>query len=503
MRNLYSFQERAVRWLRQEANTKCFLALDQGLGKTIIAAVDIRPPALVVCPASLKLNWRDELNRWRPELGVYVVDKPATFDPPKDADVIVINYDILYRVDMKALLPWAHTVILDESHYCKTLTSKRTKAASTLVRASTYARLLSGTPVVNRPIELFPMLKAIEAIKMDWRSFGRRYCSGWETPWGSFDVSGASHLEELYDRLGSYMLRMKKETVMPELPEKTYRLIELDVALPAQEKKFIRENVQTNTHAVPFEALSDVIKLNARRKLPMAFEHIDDVLRHEHKLVIFAWHTEIIEEIRARLSAQDIEVRVITGATSTKRRDEAVKAFQNDSRVRVFIGNIDAAGTGLTLTAARYVIFVETTWTPAKIHQAADRCHRIGQRNSVQVDILTIAQSVDAQQLHKIFDKTEIINSLIREGEVSMNEDLQTLLQRIHDDSARALEIIYEPEQTEISLDQARSRAADLIKQDETFIKKVADILGELGADKLSDLSAKQRVQFIQKLEAL
>lgn len=84
-----------------------------------------------------------------------------------------------------------------------------------------------------------------------------------------------------------------------------------------------------------------------------------------------------------------------------------------------------------------------------------------------------------------------------------MNEDLQTLLQRIHDDSARALEIIYEPEQTEISLDQARSRAADLIKQDETFIKKVADILGELGADKLSDLSAKQRVQFIQKLEAL
>ena len=403
MPKLRTYQSHAVTWL--STRPKAFLALEQGLGKTAIAATEIGPgKTLVVCPATLKLNWLVELKTWRPDLKVQVIYKASTAVDP-DVDVWIVNYDIMGKVNF----PKLSTLIADESHYLKSPSAQRTKNVVKLIKATPKVRLLSGTPVVNRPVELFSSLKAIDALKLDYISYARRYCAGWQTPWGSFDASGASHLEELYEKLSPFMLRMTKEEVLKELPAKAYRVIELDLPVSAEEKKLVKSQIALPKFSVPFEAISDILKLNAQRKLPLAIEHIENVLRSEQKVVVFAWHTDIIAQLAEAL--KDYGVVTLTGSTPNAKRQESVLAFQRSDKdsPRVFIGNIKAAGVGITLTASAYVVFVESTWTPADLHQAADRTHRIGQKRSVQVDILTISKSIDAIQLHKILDKTAVI----------------------------------------------------------------------------------------------
>jgi SWI/SNF-related matrix-associated actin-dependent regulator 1 of chromatin subfamily A len=509
--NLYSYQRDAVTWLA--ARPKAFLALDQGLGKTAVACTDMQFPALVVCPTTLKINWSRELQMWRPGSTFQIIDGSTKVIDP-DADLTIINYDILH----KFILPTTYnTLVIDECHYAKSATAKRTKACVKLIRSTPRVRLLSGTPVVNRPIELFALLKAIGGTKLDYINFGRRYCAGWTTPWGSFDVSGASRLEELYEKLSDYMLRVTKETALPELPSKTYRIVELDLPISAQEKKLLRQDIDRPAYAIPFEAIADIQKLNAQRKLPLAVEHIKNVLEHEQNVVIFAWHTDIINSLADSL--HDYGVVVITGSTAKDKRQSAVDDFQN-KKARVFIGNIKAAGVGITLTAASYVVFVETTWTPADLHQASDRCHRIGQKEHVQVDVLTISKSIDSMQLHSILDKTDIINQLVKEDHMDRSRllEIAVQLERFANELA---DLCSEPTRTPVSmpapapevkpeskaepksltLDDLRVLAKTRIDKDGNM-DTVKAALAELKADKLSALTKDQYSSFAKLLEA-
>ena len=396
--------------------------------------------------------------------------------------------------------------MIDECHYAKSATAKRTKACVKLIRSIPRVRLLSGTPVVNRPIELFALLKAIGGTKLDYINFGRRYCAGWTTPWGSFDVSGASRLEELYDKLSNSMLRVTKETALPQLPPKTYRIVELDLPITAQEKKLLRSDIDRPVHDIPFQAIADIQKLNAQRKLPLAVEHIKNVLEHVQNDVIFGWHTEIINTLADSL--HDYGVRVITGSTPKDARQNAVDDFQN-KKARVFIGNIKAAGVGITLTAASYVVFIETTWTPADLHQASDRCHRIGQKEHVQVDVLTISKSIDSMQLHSILDKTDIINQLVKEDAVE-NSQLVKIAKQLEHIAHELIESCMEPEAAplkpktkprDFSLDDLRTMAKMRIDTDGNM-DAVKAALAELKAEKLSALPKDQYSSFVQLLEA-
>jgi SWI/SNF-related matrix-associated actin-dependent regulator 1 of chromatin subfamily A len=498
--NLYTYQRDAVTWLA--ARPKAFLALDQGLGKTAVACTDMQFPALVVCPTTLKINWSRELEMWRPGSTFQIIDG-STKAIDRDADMTIINYDILH----KFILPTTYqTLVIDECHYAKSATAKRTKACVKLIRSIPKVRLLSGTPVVNRPIELFALLKAIGGTKLDYINFGRRYCAGWTTPWGSFDVSGASRLEELYDKLSNSMLRVTKETALPQLPPKTYRIVELDLPITAQEKKLLRSDIDRSVHEIPFQAIADIQKLNAQRKLPLAIEHIKNVLEHVQNVVIFGWHTEIINTLADSL--HDYGVRVITGSTPKDARQNAVDDFQN-KKARVFIGNIKAAGVGITLTAASYVVFVETTWTPADLHQASDRCHRIGQKEHVQVDVLTISKSIDSMQLHSILDKTDIINQLVKEDTVE-NSQLIKIAKQLEHIAHELIESCMEPEAAplkpktkprDFSLDDLRTMAKMRIDTDGNM-DAVKAALAELKAEKLSALPKDQYSSFVQLLEA-
>jgi SWI/SNF-related matrix-associated actin-dependent regulator of chromatin subfamily A-like protein 1 len=409
---LFKHQVQALEWLKPRP--KAILALDMGLGKSAIASLDLSIPAIVVCPASLKLNWKNELKIWRPELSVHVVKQAK--DALILADVTIVNYDILSKID----LPKHETLVIDECHYIKSHKAKRTKLLMGVIRSTPKVRLLSGTPISNRPNELWTLLYSIGATKLGWFEFGMRFCAGWRTPWDTFDFTGSSNQKALKILLEPVMIRMTKEQCLTELPSKTFRIISLDLPVDKREKAFSQDQID-KPDSIPFEAISDIRKLNAERKLDPSISYICDLLEQTDKIVVFAHHTHIIAALAVGL--KDYAPVIITGATKNEDRQKAVDTFQTDPKCRVFIGNIKAAGVGLTLTAANHVVFVEASWSPAEIHQGADRCLRIGQKKNVTVDLLSISGSIDELILHKVLSKMDVISNIIMESQ-DMNEKL-------------------------------------------------------------------------------
>jgi SWI/SNF-related matrix-associated actin-dependent regulator 1 of chromatin subfamily A len=495
---LYPHQARALDWL--STRPKAILALDMGLGKTCVSSKDLIAPAVVICPASLKLNWQDELSAWRPELSTQVIASPK--DKPNGSDVTIVNYDILQRVD----LPKHTTLIVDEAHYIKSYKAKRTKHVMTMMQQAEKVRLLTGTPIVNRPIELWTLLYGIKAIKSGYFEFGMRYCAGWRTPWDTYDFSGASRHDELANLLKPHMLRMRKEDVI-DLPSKTFRVIELDLPIDEREKQFDRQAIE-KPDSVAFEAIADILKMNALRKLPDAITYIKDCLCAVDKVVVFAHHKDVIDQLKDALS--EFKPVVITGATAQADRHKNVLSFQNSKDCKVFIGNIKAAGVGLTLTAASHVVFVESSWSPADINQAADRCHRIGQKDNVTVDLLTINGSIDALVLHSVLNKMDVIDRIIKEENIMDTtliaqklRELAALFEEVPTSKAEVAhepkaEVAPEPKVQEPTLDDIRTAIAQLIgsgKRD-----KAVEIIKNHGAAKVSDI---QPSHFASVMEAI
>ena len=476
--SLMPFQQGAMAWL--STRTAAFLALEQGLGKTVVSSCDIQAPAVVVCPASMKYAWAAELRTWRPDLSVQVIRNSK--DQANGSDVTIVNYDILDRLD----LPVPRTLVADESHYAKNHKAKRTRSLVKLIKTSKRVRLLSGTPIVNRPIEIWPLLYAIGGTKLGYFEFGMRYCAGWRTPWDTYDFSGASRTDELNQLLEPVMLRLTKAQVLPELPEKSFRVVELDLPTDKREKQFNIQEIEKHPDPVAFEAMPDILHMNALRKLPMAIQHIQDALESSAKVVVFAHHTDIVDGLLSGLAAFN-PVRVV-GADKPEARQAAVVRFQTDPQCRVFVGNIKAAGVGLTLTAASHVIFVESSWTPSDIQQCADRCHRIGQKNSVLVEILTIHKSIDAHMLHSALRKMDVINLIIKDTNMSTlnNAAIAAKLRELADlfDAAPAANTAVEPQQEEQKqLAEEQKAASDSVQSqitDAVTIEMVRESLAQL-----------------------
>lgn len=448
MPELFPFQKNAIRWA--QGKRAAIYALEQGLGKSVVGSVEIVPPGLIICTAAMKYRWEAELAVWRPDLRVQVLESKRrqkdgvasqVIEIDADADVWIVSYGLAGKAEVPAI----HTLIADEVHKCKSMTAARTKTLIAWMKDAKKVRLLSGTPMPNRPIELFPMLTHTGALdgkggrgtRMNYKEFGRRYCAGWDTPWGSFDVSGASNLDELFTLVSSHMLRLTKRQVAPEMPPKTYRVIPLEGG-PTKEEldylPFVKESLTLPEDPIAFEAISDIRKLHAQRKLPQAIGYIHDLLTEDEsrKLVIFAHHRETVATLAAQLAPYGVVT--LTGDTSDRDAYESVERFQLDGNVRVFIGNMQAAGEGITLTAANHVVFVEPSWTPAEIEQAADRCHRIGQSLPVTVDLLTVQGTIDATMLWAVKAKLEVISQVIKESKLMDYGKLANLFRAIADE---------------------------------------------------------------------
>jgi SWI/SNF-related matrix-associated actin-dependent regulator 1 of chromatin subfamily A len=405
---LYPFQQKGVDWLVD--HFRCLLSLDMGSGKTIIALSLVArcrgiKSVLVVCPASLKLNWAREAGIWAPRHSVQIVDgrQPVALV----SDIVVINYDILSSHAVNFSLHDFDLVVFDECHMLKNIEAARTKAAMKYLTRSARVIFMSGSPMLNRPSELWAPLRAIsKSISGTQEEFETRYCGGRYDKFKKWWAMGATNLEELHEKLKPVMLRRTKAEVLPELPEKVRTVIEL-ADLPASLvdlqnridpgwRQALRCPVATRPAAATKRLgteLSTIRRLDGIAKVGQVVAHVRMLLDAGEKVLLFGWHREVIQMLADKLKCD----RIIVGDTPGKVRQRHVDDFQKYDEVRLLIGNIQSMGVGLTMTEATCVVFAELSFVPLDMLQAEDRAHRIGLKHSVSVQYLVAAGSVDSR----------------------------------------------------------------------------------------------------------
>jgi SWI/SNF-related matrix-associated actin-dependent regulator 1 of chromatin subfamily A len=438
------------------------MADDQGLGKTIQVAGLInnlrsRPLGtsglyrmLVICPATLKQNWANELQKWVLSAlqidivqgGKHIFREPVGPTHYQLLEVTIVNYEICDKLKEKIGDDY-DLVVIDEVHYLKNSASKRTKAIlgeGGIARKAPRVVAMSGTPMSNRPIELYSLVSTIFAKYwpkdlLGYREFGEYFCAGYDenvrrqvrggVRWvKEFNVRGVSNLPVLNALLRErFMIRREKKDVLKQLPPKITSVV--DICSSQMQNKAVREllktegvyreevveAIETGQRLPPLEGMASVRAELGLEKVPYALEFIENMLESEEKVIVFCVHKEVVKLIRTALI--EYGVSVITGATPTNVRQQRVDDFQTGPN-RVFLGNIQAAGTGLTLTSASNVIFVESSWVPGENMQAEDRAHRISQLKQVWIHYLVWYGSLDAQIIRTAIRKQKNINVVMK-----------------------------------------------------------------------------------------
>ena len=440
---LRPFQKAGVRYALD--TRRAFIADEMGLGKTVQALASVQAgdayPALVVCPASLKRNWQREVRMWLPGKTTHVVDSKAGV---KNADVVIVNYDILSRQKDALIAVGFQSLIFDESHYAKNSAAARTKALKDIAKAipdEGMVLALTGTPVLNRPVELVAQLEILDRIEDfggSW-NFRKRYCNAKHNGWG-WDFTGSSNEEELNTTLRqTCYVRRNKVDVLIELPEKERYTIEVDLSGPAIKEyraaeadtlAYFSESGSSGNAADQLAKITTLKRLAGEGKVDAACEWIDTFLDSTNrKLVVFAHHVSVVDQIASRYGG----LRV-AGKDSMDKRQEAIDAFQNDEDSRVIVLNMKAGGVGLTLTSASDVLFVEQGWTPAEHDQAEDRCHRIGQSNNVSAWYMLAEGTID-DDIYELIQKKRVVVDAVTDGDEAtqdsvLNDLVKTLIAR-------------------------------------------------------------------------
>jgi len=465
------FQRAGIAWgLSHHA---ALIGDEMGLGKTIQAIGVINGDqtierVLVICPATLKLNWKNELEKWlvRP-LTVGIANSnnwPAT-------KVVVVNYDVIDKMRLFIDREQWDLLLVDEAHYLKNPKAKRTRAVvggdaqprkGVAAQPGITARrklFLTGTPIENRPVELWPLLHYLDPQRWcNFFQFAIRYCDAHQDRYG-WTFSGSSNLAELQTALReTIMVRRLKSAVLTELPAKRRQIVEIDANGAGQAVK--RETAAWTAHedevlgaraavelakadndddsyraavarlrdtiSVAFTAMAHMRHETAIAKIPAVIEHLRDAIE-EGKVVVFAHHIDVLDAIVAAFPGQAVKV---DGSVSLDSRQRAVDRFQGDPAVRLFVGQLRAAGVGITLTAASHVVFAELDWVPGTITQAEDRVHRIGQAESVLIQHLVFGGSLDARMARVLVEKQNVIDRALDAEATDLNtEPLVPILQ--------------------------------------------------------------------------
>ena len=423
---LYPHQADGVSFLISKK--RAVLADDMGLGKTrqaIVAAEVVVPdgPVLVVCPASLKLNWRREIKAVYPNIAVEVVgfDKASDHSPRW----IIINYDLLARYSERLNgINWS-CIILDEAHFIKNASKRTTHclkllgvqdAAKAPLVGPDYVFLLTGTPMTNRPKDLFNLLRCVgHPSSRSFLSFAKRYCDAYRNDWG-WVTSGASNLGELNLLMKEIMLRRMKDEVL-DLPPKIRSWVPVDISDSKSTLNAIRSFLNWYVDTDPAkpndtEFLARLTKVRTalhKAKQKAAADRIKDVVHQGDKVVLFTCFSEGIERHKKQLGNKAVTV---TGSQTSEQRMQAVDAFQNNPDVRVCLCNIIAGGVGITLTAGTHVLFQDLDWVPANHAQAEDRCYRLGQISKVTVEYLYAAGTLDSYIAELLEAKINLIKAV-------------------------------------------------------------------------------------------
>jgi SWI/SNF-related matrix-associated actin-dependent regulator 1 of chromatin subfamily A len=380
-------------------NKKFILADDMGLGKTtstIIAALETgAKKILIICPATLKINWKREIENYT-DRPIYIAES-KNFST--EHDFVIINYDIIKnfhdvkkKEDSKILESKFDLVIVDEAHYIKNAQAQRTKLINDIVKNIDRLWLLTGTPMTSRPIDYFNLLSLVDSpVAKNWMAYVIRYCSGYQFKVGAkkvWNVMGSSNLEELRDRTSGTILRRLKEDVL-DLPDKIISPVYLRLKSKEYENlmgeyyEWYRSNPEeSKSLTVQFTKLTKVRQVIANEKISQTIELAENIIEQGKKVIIFCNFTDSLNQIVTHFGKSAVK---IDGSMSKPERQRSVDEFQENEKIKVFVGNIKAAGVGITLTAGEAVIMNDLSFLPSDHAQAEDRAYRIGQKNNVLV----------------------------------------------------------------------------------------------------------------------
>ena len=429
------------------AGSKRFiLADDMGLGKTtatIIAALETgAKKILIVCPASLKINWQREIENYS-DRSVYI-SEGKNFSI--EHDFVIVNYDILKNFyDLKdkdnSLITQGNfdLIILDEAHYVSNGQAARTKLVNSFSKKCERVWLLTGTPMTNRPMNYFNLLSLVESpASLNWMAYAIRYCGGYQFTAGTrkiWNVAGATNLEELRDRTSRQVLRRLKTDVL-DLPEKIITPVYLRLKSKLYEGLmgeyydwYDKNPDESSSLTVQFSKLMKVRQVIAEEKIKDTIELAENILEQDKKVIIFTNFTDTLNKIADHFGKQAVR---LDGSTSKPQRQYAVDQFQDNEKIKVFVGNIKAAGVGITLTAAEAVIINDLSFVPGDLAQAEDRAYRYGQKNSVSVYYPIFDNSVEAIIYDMVNQKKQNINTVMGDDLEEKGDFIANIMNRIN-----------------------------------------------------------------------
>ncbi|XP_073401640.1 DNA annealing helicase and endonuclease ZRANB3 isoform X1 [Dendrobates tinctorius] len=440
---LLPFQREGVVFALQRQG-RCMIADEMGLGKTLQAiavAYCYRDewPLLIVVPSSLKYPWIEEMEKWIPELGpedITVIENKTDVGRISTCKVTVLGYGLL-TADAKTLIDALYkqhfkVVLVDESHYMKSRNASRSKLLLPMVQKATRALLLTGTPALGRPEELYMQIDGLfPKLFGTWTEYAKKYCDAHVRYFGNrtqWDYRGASNLDDLHQRLSSIMIRRLKNEVLTQLPPKIRQRIPFD--LPKDVAKEMNAGIEewerlmrcpesaSSDSSSPFIQVMGMItrmyKQTALAKAGAVKDYIKMMLENEKlKFLVFGHHLSMLQACtEAAIESKARYIR-IDGSVPSAERIHLVHQFQNDPVTRVAILSIQAAGQGLTFTAATHVVFAELYWDPGHIKQAEDRAHRIGQSSSVHIHYLIAKGTLDTLMWGMLNRKAKVTGSTL------------------------------------------------------------------------------------------
>lgn len=437
-------QKEAVQKLLE--NKKFILADSMGLGKTtsaIIGALETgAKKILIICPATLKINWKREIENYsnRP---IFIAES-KNFST--EHDFVIVNYDIIKNFhdpkkkdESQILSSNFDLVIVDECHMIKSPQAQRTKLINDVVKNIDRLWLLSGTPMTSRPMDYFNLLSLVDSpVAKNWLAYAVRYCAGYQFNAGGrkiWNVTGASNLEELRDRTAGLTLRRLKENVL-DLPDKIITPVYLRLKSKMYEEImgeyydwYDKNPEESKSLTVQFTKLTKVRQVIADEKINQTIEITENIIEQGKKVIIFCNFTDSLNKITEHFGKAAVK---LDGSMSQPQRQYSVDQFQENEKIKVFVGNIKAAGVGITLTAAEAVVFNDLSFLPSDHAQAEDRAYRYGQKSNVLVYYPIFENSVEAIIYDILNNKKQVIATVMGDNQ-NPTDAAEEIMKRIQE----------------------------------------------------------------------
>jgi SWI/SNF-related matrix-associated actin-dependent regulator 1 of chromatin subfamily A len=430
------------------ANDKFILADDMGLGKTtsaIIASLESgAKKILIICPASLKINWQREIENYSDRKTLIVEGRKwgSTFD------YYIINYDIVKNYhsteapeigqenNNSIINEKFDLAIVDEAHYISNTTAQRTKLINDILKNIPKVWLLTGTPMTSKPINYYNLLRIVNSnVTLNWQGYVRRYCGGYQFTVNKkkiWNTGGATNLDELRMRTKNLVLRRMKTDIL-DLPDKIITPIFLDLKSTYYDEEledFLRitsEAKNKESLSITINRLMKVRQIVSQEKINYTCELIDRCLEQGKKVIVFTNFTMSLDTLHEKYKKNSV---VLDGRMSKEKRQQSVDRFQNEDKVKIFISNIVAGGVGITLTAAEVVIMNDLSFVPAHHSQAEDRAFRYGQKKNVLVYYPIFENTIEKIVYNMLQKKKNIIDQVMGDGDFS-ESFAQSLLKEI------------------------------------------------------------------------